>query len=385
MGKKKIHGRVAACAAALALTATFGNVVLPEFPTAHAAQSDWHFDFGGNGAANGYTAVDAGTGYSNARGYGFANTGQVKNVAAAGKNELSDAVQFTNTSAANTFNVDLPSGLYEIRVRLGNTARASVKAEGVLQLINMTGNNAEDKFTIPVTDGQLNLMVTEGKAGTAFTLSALDIKKVSDSTETKQTIWVCGDSTVCNYYPLATSEQAGWAQMLGGYVDTSVFDIRNMAASGQYAKGFVDAGQFAPIEKYGKKGDYYIISIGINDTNYSNATEYYNTVTDMTKRAQAKGMEVILIKQQGRNGDAQGNLTSRWFAGELDKIGKEQNCQVVDLFNLYKDYCRSIGADKTNALYKDALHPNRAGADKLAELVASQIQFTAINADGPVT
>ena len=78
-----------------------------------------------------------------------------------------------------------------------------------------------------------------------------------------------------------------------------------MATSGQYAKGFVDAGQFAPIEKYGKSGDYYIISIGINDSNYSNETEYYNTVTDMVKRAKAKGMEVILVKQQGRRGDLQ--------------------------------------------------------------------------------
>ena len=388
MGMKKRIRRITACTAALVCAA---SAVLsgasPDRTLVQAAQTEWHFDFGGGGAANGYTAADAGTGYSKSTGYGFSNTSQVKNVAASGQNALADAVQFTSTSGDNTFNVDLPNGLYEIKVTLGNTTRTSVRAEDVLQIINMTGNNAVDSFTIPVTDGQLNIMATEGRAGSAFTMSALDITKLSDTTETKPTIWVCGDSTVCNYYPLATSIQAGWAQMLGNYVDTSKFMIRNMAASGQYAKGFVDAGQFAPIEKYGKPGDYYIISIGINDTNYSNATEYYNTVTDMVKRAKAKGMTVILVKQQGRNGDAARNLTSRWFAGELDKIGQEQDCQVVDLFNLFQDYCRSIGTDATTALYMDGdtLHPNRAGADKLAELVASQIEFAAIASAEPVT
>ena len=160
-----------------------------------------------------------------------------------------------------------------------------------------------------------------------------------------------------------------------------------MAASGQYAKGFVDAGQFDAIEHYGKKGDVYIISIGINDTNYSDSTEYYNTVTDMVKRAKKKGMEVILVKQQGRKGDYTKNplLTSRWFAAELDKIGKEQNVKVVDLFNLFQNYCVSIGTDKADALFYDNIHPNRQGALKLAELFAMQIDWNSVSDSEPGT
>ena len=48
---------------------------------------------------------------------------------------------------------------------MGNTTRSSVAAEGVLQIINMTGNGAVDKFQIPITDGQLNILVTAGKEG----------------------------------------------------------------------------------------------------------------------------------------------------------------------------------------------------------------------------
>lgn len=341
------------------------------------------FDLGAN-AQNGFTSVSAAVKYDKNKGYGFSGN-DVKDVAASGKNELSDAVQFTGNT---TFNVDLPNGLYKVKVTLGNTQRTSVYMENLLQIVNMTGNNAVDEILIPITDGQLNIRAAAGKSGYAYTISSLEISKVSDEAVLPPTIWLCGDSTVCNYYPLNTSTQAGWGQMLGGYVDKN-WNIRNMAAGGQYAKGFVDAGQFDAIEKYGKKGDVYIISIGINDTNYSDKDEYYKTVTDMTKRAKAKGMDVILVKQQGRNGDAQKKplLTSRWFAAQLDQVGKEQNCQVVDLFNLWQNYCISVGADKTTAMYMtgDQLHPNRSGAAKLAELFASQFKQTPGTVTPPTT
>lgn len=347
--------------------------------TAEAAATSWKFDFGGGGTANGFTGVSASDGYSASKGYGFAQTWNMANVSASGSNELSDAVQFKSTDVGNTFNVDLEKGLYQVTVRLGNTNRTSVRAEGMLQIINMTGDNAYHTFQIPVTDGQLNIMATEGKAGYAFTMSSLEISRISADPTMKPTIWLCGDSTVCNYYPLDSSAQAGWGQLLDKFVDTDTYEIRNMAASGQFAKGFVDAGQFVPIEYYGKPGDIYIISIGINDTNYSNESEYYDTVTDMVKKAKAKGMEVILVKQQGRNGDCQRKplLQGRWFGGSLDKIGQEQNCQVIDLFNLWQDYCLTLSADDVTNLYmpSDGLHPNRAGALKLAELAASQINF----------
>ncbi len=349
------------------------NPVQPTEPiTPSVTPLSYKFDLGAN-AQSGYTSVSAADGYSSSKGYGFSAASGVTNVNAAGSGVLSDAVQFTGST---TFNVDLPKGLYRVKVTLGNTSRTSVYMENMLQIVNMTGNNAVDEILIPVTDGQLNLRAAAGKEGYAYTISAVEIDKVSDSAVMPNTVWLCGDSTVCNYYPLSTSTQAGWGQVLDQYIDDG-WNVRNMAASGQYAKGFVDAGQFEAIEYYGKKGDVYIISIGINDTNYSDATEYYNTVTDMVKRAKAKGMEVVLVKQQGRKGDYTKNplLTSRWFAAQLDQIGKEQNVQVVDLFNLFQDYCVSIGADKADALFIDNLHPNRQGAMKLAELFVTQVTW----------
>lgn len=347
--------------------------------TVSAANSDWKFDLGAS-AASGYTSVSASQAYDVSLGYGFRNTAGVKDVAASGTGALSDAVQFTDTeNAENTFDVDLPNGLYRITVTLGNTNRTSVYMEDMLQIVNMTGNNATDSILLPIMDGQLNVRAAAGKEGYAFSISTLEITWVSAQTELPPTIWMCGDSTVCNYYPLDTSIQAGWGQVLPQFLDSNAWQVRNMAASGQYAKGFVDAGQFDAIETYGKAGDIYIISIGINDTNYSNEEEYYATVTDMVQRAKAKGMRVILVKQQGRATDITNypNLTGRWFGSTLDQIGTEQDVQVIDLFRLFFDYCNSIGQDATTALYMegDTLHPNRQGALVLAELVAAQIDW----------
>lgn len=375
--KKILSALTAGCiAAAGSVFGTFGS--------ASAADVIYKFDLGAN-AQSGYTSVSASQAYSSSTGYGFSGSG-VSNVSASGSGALSDAVRFTDNTT--TFNVDLPKGLYRISVTLGDTNRTSVYIENMLQIVNMTQNNAYDSIVIPVTDGQLNIRAAAGRAGYAYTISEVDIEKISDNPEAPNTVWMCGDSTVCNYYPLDTSVQAGWGQVLNKFIDTSVWQVRDMAASGQYAKGFIEAGQFDAIEYYGKKGDIFIVSIGINDTNYSNAEEYYAAVTDMVTRAKAKEMTVYLVKQQGRATDVTNNpnLKGRWFGGTLDQIGQEQNVPVIDLFNLFFDYCKSIGQEATTALYmtNDTLHPNRQGAMILAEMAAKQIDWEAAQNGKPL-
>lgn len=379
--KSKRH-RLTAALSALAVPAVLAGLLPSAALRASAASANWKFDFGSGGVENGYTGVSASTGYDAGRGYGFSSGTSVSDVGASGRGALSDAVQFKNSAPTGryTFCADVPDGLYQVSVWLGNTNRTSVAIEGMYQIMNMTGNNAYHTLQVPVTDGQLNICACEGKAGYAFTMSALEIRQISSQTHTNPTIWVCGDSTVCNYYPLANSDQgaqAGWAQMLPDVVDGSQWQVMNMATGGQYARGFVDAGQFTVIEKNGQPGDIYVISIGINDSNYSNETEYYNYVTDMTKRAAAKGMRVVLVKQQGRDADINRNpkLPGRWYGSALDRVGQEQGVQVIDLFNLWQDFRISIRDSNPSPYYLsgDDLHINRRGALKLAELVAEQL------------
>ncbi|XEC97390.1 rhamnogalacturonan acetylesterase [Paenibacillus tarimensis] len=350
-----------------------------------AAPTDLKFDFGGGSVESGYIGVSAADGYSPEKGYGFNTPENMRNVTAVGTGAASDAVRFLafGTKSENTFNADLSNGLYEIKVVLGNTARASVAAEGVYQVINMTGNNAEDKFQIPITDGQLNILVTEGKAGTAFTLSALKIRKLSDDPVTNRTIYIGGDSTVCNYYPLETSVQGGWGQMLEQFVNTKTFQIRNMASGGQIARGFRDDGQLEAILKYIKPGDYFILQLGINDTNPKNNTteaEFKEIMRDMVRQVKATGATVILSTPQGRatdfNSDNVHSSVNRWYRHSTVALSQEEQVPLVDLNVLSSAYFTLIGPEATLALYMngDSLHPNRAGAAELARLVAEDLQ-----------
>ena len=340
---------------------------------AAAAAANWKFDLGGGGTASGYTGVSAGEGYSASKGYGF--SGSVANVSAGGSGALSDAVSFTG----GEFQVDLPKGLYQVKVTTGNSPRTSIMIEGMYQMINLTGNNAVETVQVPVTDGRLNISAVAGMAKAQYTISAIEITQLNTTGAMKPTIWICGDSTVANYYNVADTSQHGWGQYLKNYVNTNVFEIRNQASSGQYAKGFYEGGQFDPIKAYGKAGDYYIISIGINDTNYSNQDEYYDVVSAMVKTAKEKGMQVILVKQQGRLGDLSRNplLQGRWFGGQLDRIGAEQDVTVIDDFNAWQDFGLSIGADAMKAYYAadDDLHQSAQGAQKNAELLAGLMKI----------
>ena len=361
-----------------------GSCAFLPVTAAQAEPSTYKFDFGNGPVEKGYLGVKATDAYDPKTRYGFNTPQGMADVAAGGTGVASDGVRFLDfgTKSANTFNVDLPAGLYKVSVTLGNTSRSSIAAEGVYQVINMTGNAATDSFEIPVTDGQLNLLVTEGKAGAAFTLSALEIEKVSHQPDLDPTIWVGGDSTVANYYPLDASVQGGWGQLLPRFVDPAAFDVRNMASGGQIARGFRNDGQLEAILKYIKPGDIFLLEMGINDTAAKNATteaEFKELMRDMVRQVAATGATPVLVTPQGRATDfsAEGIHSSvdRWYRHATVALAQEENVPLVDLNVLSSAYFTSIGAEATLGLYMtgDALHPNRAGATELARLVSEDL------------
>ncbi len=350
------------------------------------AAASYKFDFGGGAVQSGYIGVSASTAYNRTTGYGFNTPQNIRNVSASGSGVGSDAVQFLTfgVKSTNTFNLDLANGLYEVKVILGDTSRASVAAEGVFQIMNMTGNNAVDSFQVPITDGQLNLLVTEGKVGTAFTLSALEVTKLSDNPDANKTIYIGGDSTVCNYYPLDTSVQAGWGQMFPKHIGSTGYLVRNMATSGQCARGFKDDGQFEMILKYIKPGDVFILQFGINDTAEKNNTteaQFKEIMREMVVKTKAKGATMVLSAPQGRATDFNSanvhTAVNRWYRNSTVALAKEESVQLIDLNVLSSAYFTSIGPTATLALYMtgDTLHPNRQGAAQLARIVYENLKL----------
>ncbi|SDT59492.1 Lysophospholipase L1 [Pseudarthrobacter equi] len=374
--------RRSAAGLALAVLASSAGLAVAA-PAAHAEPSNYKFDFGSGPVEKGYTAVSASDAYTPERRYGFNSPGHMANVAAKGTGVGSDAVRFLQfgTKSSNTFNVDLKEGLYRVTVTLGDTSRASIAAEGVFQEMNLTGNGATASFEIPVTDGQLNLLVTEGKVGTAFTLSALDIEKVSRHPEMDPTIWVGGDSTVASYYPLDSSVQGGWGQLLPQFVDPEKYDVRNMATGGQIARGFRNDGQLEAILQYIKPGDLFLLEMGINDTAAKNATteaEFKEIMRDMVRQVAATGATPVLVTPQGRATDFVDGVHSsvdRWYRHSTVALAQEEGVPLVDLNVLSSAYFTQIGPDATLALFMtgDTLHPNRAGATELARIVTADL------------
>ena len=118
------------------------------------------FDLGGKGTASGYIGVSATDKYDAKKGYGINDTRLAANVSANGTGALSDAIHFQGGNGH--LKVDLPSGVYKITVTTGNVVSTTIAAEDVNQIFFMTGNNAVDSFTIPVTDGQLNIYASSG-------------------------------------------------------------------------------------------------------------------------------------------------------------------------------------------------------------------------------
>lgn len=379
--RKPTRKTLACCLAAAALVGGAG--VSLSAPAAHAEPSNYLFDFGSGAVEQGYIGVNATDAYSPEKRYGFNTPEHMVNVPAKGTGAGSDAVRFLQfgTKSANTFDVDLKEGLYKVSVTLGDTSRASIAAEGVFQEMNLTGNGATASFEVPVSDGQLNLLVTEGKVGTAFTLSALEIEKVSRHPEMDPTIWVGGDSTVASYYPLETSVQGGWGQMLPQFVDPEAFDIRNMATGGQIARGFRNDGQLEAILQYIKPGDLFLLEMGINDTAAKNATteaEFKEIMRDMVRQVAATGATPVLVTPQGRATDFVDGVHSsvnRWYRNSTVALAQEEGIPLVDLNVLASAYFTGIGPEATLALFMtgDTLHPNRAGATELARLVAEDL------------
>ena len=363
------------------------TLILPLFPVSAQAEDSksetMRFDFGAAGIAEGYIGVSANDAYSKAVGYGFADTKAVEDVPASGEGALSDAVRFKSDVPNHIFKVDLPSGVYKITVTTGDVESTTITAENKAQLLFLTGSNAVDSFTIPVTDGQLNIYAGSG-VGTAFSISALEIERTSTGTTTKPTIWACGDSTVASYYNVPSDAKRGWGQYLCNYVDTDTYDVRNISVSGIRSEN-MRSPYFSTIEHYGKSGDILLLALGINDyidelkahPDEMDPTGYMENMTDMVRRAKAKGMTVCLVKQQGELSDSKAYplVEKKWFSDAIDEIAASENVGIIDLFQPWLEFCLEKTSIEARNYYApgENLHPNALGADKLAQLVSAQL------------
>lgn len=302
-------------------------------------------------------------------------------------------------TAQGEFTLNLPEGTYDFSFTKSDSERAHILLNGLV-----VGSNVDMYGTVPIpgnthytfdgfyTDGTVKVNLT-GKTTKLTSISAALSPTVIPS---KTKVFVGGDSTLCNYYPLLPSSvddeilpgtvRTGWAQVLDRYL-SSDYNVVNLAASGDWARNWRDV-IFPTVLQTGKKGDVFILQFGINDRNRDDKTHetMKAALREMIEKAEAKGITVILVKPQPSVGYSWGNAGANekpngnngGFFNAVEEVAKETGCNFVNLYDLAGESFAEMGRDEVAKNYQlwdysasqmsDKLHISYSGAKKCAEL-----------------
>lgn len=306
------------------------------------------------------------------------------------------------------FVAELPDGFYNIRItkpRAG-TGRSTVRINEASQGTNVGnpgtgGRKGVTPYTYLMEDvcvkgGTMRLSLSEKD----FTLAAVEIRKTPEITERRVHIYIGGDSTVSNYYPIEEAEpepgryQTGWGQVFAQYV-TEENAVTNIAGGGTYAKSWYEMA-FPGVVQNGQPGDYFILQAGINDRTYSSIDEMVQYLTYMIDECQEKGITVILatamqsckfwkdangteLEEFGRP-EGSGLAT---FMDAIRKLAADKKVFLVDTGAMTGEWYSVVGRSYVAQNYhiynpqtnveEDTLHLSYHGAMKVAELIATSL------------
>ncbi|MCH5250823.1 MAG: chitobiase/beta-hexosaminidase C-terminal domain-containing protein, partial [Lachnospiraceae bacterium] len=242
-----------------------------------------------------------------------------------------------------------------------------------------------------------------------------DVDTPTAVADTPPTVWIVGDSTVCDfvgkgqdltyYYP-----RYGYGTQIGNYLSIPKENIQNLAASGRSSKSYLveNAADYATLTSGIKAGDVLIIGFGHNDekleeARYTNPNGDWKTegsfakslYDNYIKKAQDKNAEVILCTPIVRRGseakltDSQKHITASKdgyeggnYAQAIRKLGEDAKVPVVDLTTLTTTLYEDLGPEQTKFLHAwgnskgvpDDTHLNIYGAKKVAWLFAKELK-----------
>lgn len=354
------------------------------------------FDFGSK-ETPGYISVPANLLFSQDRGYGFSKETKGEVVSQGRSDSLfGDGVNLGDA----TFDVILPDGNYRFVITKASTKRAIIYINNMLAGMNVDMYGTENipygstiKADLPITGGKASLRMENTSE-----IAALEIYRISDTEKRKPHIFLIGDSTVCDYYPIKNynpqpgTVRTGWGQLLGGFLDPNFVVVKNMAASGTYARQYYEAGWFDGVINQAKEGDYIFIQYGINDRTYDNIDSMKATLKKMVEKSVEKKLIPVLISPQisvkfwGIQTDF-GRPTGSGFAGFFKAVGEvanETGTLFIDLTSLSSEFFGTVGRvytsknyylyDKNKDEQVDGLHLSYHGAKRVAEIVVEEIK-----------
>ena len=284
-------------------------------------------------------------------------------------------------------------GNYTVTVELGSSSAASssrVQAETYRIVVPPTslaaGSYAQQTFSVNVRAEKHDGYSAPGKIlelridGSAPALHGLKVV----ATPNIPTIFVAGDSTVCDWDPVYTAANAntagplerGWAQELSQFLKPEIA-VANYADSGETSASF-RSGFWGPAKALLRAGDYVFIQFGHNDQKSNVAGFTSNMMSYITDARNANAIPVLFTPP----GRKSASTTDTGFAG-LDQqtrdLAQAQNVALVDLTQLSIEYYRTL-PDKSVlfATPSESTHFSETGATALSNLVAMSLKTSTL-------
>jgi len=200
------------------------------------------------------------------------------------------------------------------------------------------------------------------------------------------TVYIAGDSTVTDqsaaypYYP--QSSYSGWGQMFPAYFKKGIA-VSNHSHSGLTTETFRNQGHYAIVEKYIKKGDFFLIQFAHNDQKRASLTAmggYAQNLRRYVNEIRQKGAIPIIItplsRTTWRGTDGGFNDLLFEYAKACKIVGEELDVPVIDLHGKSVKFITSVGLeDSVRYFYpKDWTHTNDFGAFLMANYVVEEIK-----------
>ncbi len=345
---------------------------------------------GGSSGAGGQAGARGTGGFAGGTG-GAAGTGGT--AGASGAVPL-DPTLLSRCTGTNPIRCTIPvaaNGDYTVTVELGDPAAASssrVQAELLRVVIPTTtlavGQLSQQTFSVNVRaevhDGYsapgmiLDLLID----GTAPRLHGLGLA----ARPNLPTIFLAGDSTVCDWDPAATNIlspiQRGWGQEFSQYFGPGIA-VADYADSGETAGSFYS--KFFPAARTAMRaGDYLFIQFGHNDQKaQADIDAYQANLMKYISDARTRNVTPVLLTPVARRTATAANPGFAGLDQQARDLAAAQNVALVDLTNLAIAYYKTVpDISLLFATPTEGTHFSETGATGVANLVAQALKTSTL-------
>ena len=222
--------------------------------------------------------------------------------------------------------------------------------------------------------------------------------------QSKQVLYIIGDSTVKNSDGSGRNGQWGWGTVIDAYFDNSKIDIQNHAIGGRSSRTFLTDGRWDKILQTLTKGDYVIMQFGHNDSGPfddtarargtikgigNDSTEIYNPIRKVKEvvhsygwymrkyvnEAKAKGAIPIICSPVPRANYKNGKIIRSEYAVWAKQIANETAVDFIDLQETVAVEYEKMDTVTVNHFFPaDKTHTNKEGAVLNAKQVVAGIK-----------